>query len=224
MTPTTLSLVAPGSEVMQLVLPTIGASRHRFLKTTIVAMVLAIFGLGFNWVVFAGENLDAFVGTWSTAMHPPDAGFGLRNSGFDNQTLRQIVHTSVGGDRVRVRLSTFGARALVIGAAHIALRGSGAAIVAGSDRILTFSGSPSITIPPGAEILSDSVDLDVPALSDLAVSIFVPNATGPATWHVQALQTSYISPPGDFTASAVMPVSTTTQSWFWLASDAVTAS
>jgi lysophospholipase L1-like esterase len=149
----------------------------------------------------------------------------MTNSGFNNQTLRQIVHTSAGGRRVRVRLSTFGANALVIGAAHIALRGAGAAIVPGSDRTLTFSREPSITIPPGAPVLSDPVDLDVPALGDLAVSIYVPGTTGPATWYFDALQTSYISPPGDFTASAVMPVeSTTTQAWFWLAGVEVLAS
>jgi len=202
---------------------TAGLSRRRFMKIG-VALMLAISSLAVNSAAVAEDRLDAFVGTWSTAMHPPDAGFGFVNSGFNNQTLRQIVHTSIGGDRVRVRLSTFGARALVIGAAHIALRASGAAIVPGTDRVLTFSGSPSITIPPGAEILSDPVDLDVPALSDLAVSIFVPGATGPATWHILALQTSYISPHDDFTASVVMPVLTTTQSWFWLAGVAVTAS
>ncbi|HET9529782.1 MAG TPA: SGNH/GDSL hydrolase family protein, partial [Blastocatellia bacterium] len=98
-----------------------------------------------------------------------------------------------------------------------ALRESGAAIVPGSDRTLTFGGQPSITISPGAIVLSDPVDLDVPSLGDLAVSIFVPGVTGPATWHFVSLQTSYVSPPGDYTASNVMPVASTTQAWFWLA-------
>ena len=149
---------------------------------------------------------------------------GLTNPGFNNQTLRQIVHTSVGGDQVRVRLSTFGASALVIGSAHIALRAVGAAIVPESDRTLTFGGEPSITIPPGAVVMSDPVALQVPALGDLAVSIFVPGSTGPATWHFAALQTSYISPDGDFTGSAVMPAAATAQAWFWLAGVEVMAS
>jgi lysophospholipase L1-like esterase len=182
---------------------------------------------------FAGNGNEHWVGTWSAALHPPDI-LLASNPGFNNQTLRQIVHTSVGGDRVRVKLSTFGAGALVIGAAHIALSDAGAAIVPGSDRTLTFSGQPSVTIPPGALMLSDPVDLDVPALSDLAVSIFVPGSTGPATWHFEALQTSYISPPGDFTASPLMPVDKTTRhadifgtehdAWFWVAGVEVTAS
>ena len=171
------------------------------------------------------DNNDRWVGTWGTALHEPNLGVpGLANTGFNNQTLRQIVHTSVGGRQVRVRLSSFGAKGLVIGAAHIALRATGEAIVPGSDRTLTFGGAPSITIPPGAPVLSDPVDLRVPALSDLAVSIFVPGNTGPATWHFQSRQISYVSPPGDFTASAVMPVVSTPLAWFWLASVEVMAS
>lgn len=187
------------------------------LATTSVAF-------GRSGVKRAGDSNQRWVGTWSAALHSPNPGAGMTNPGFDNQTLRQIVHSSTGGRQVRVRLSTFGANALVIGAAHIALRDAGEAIVPGSDRTLTFSREPSITIPPGAPVLSDPVDLDVPALSDLAISIFVPEKTGPATWHFQAQQTSYISPPGDFTASVVMPVASTTRAWFWLAGVEVLAS
>jgi lysophospholipase L1-like esterase len=73
-------------------------------------------------------------------------------------------------------------------------------------------------------VLSDPVDLEVPALSDLAVSIFVPGNTGPAAWHFSALQTTYISPAGDFAASLVMPVDSAVQAWFWLAGVEVQAS
>jgi lysophospholipase L1-like esterase len=171
-----------------------------------------------------GHDDEHWVGTWSSALHQPSPGPpGLTNLGFDNQTLRQIVRTSVGGDQVRVRLSTFGASALLIGAAHVALRAAGADIVPESDRTLTFGGQPSITIPPGAIVISDPVPLQVAALGDLAVSIFVPGSTGPATWHFVALRTSYISPSGDFTGSVVMPVASTTQAWFWLAGVEVVA-
>jgi lysophospholipase L1-like esterase len=93
-----------------------------------------------------------------------------------------------------------------------------------SDRTLTFGGTPSITIPPGALVVSDPVELNVPDLSDLAVSIFVRGNTGPATWHFEGRQTSFISPTGDFTASIVMPASSTTLSRFWLAGVEVVAS
>ncbi|MEO8372413.1 MAG: SGNH/GDSL hydrolase family protein [Candidatus Solibacter sp.] len=170
------------------------------------------------------------MGTWSTSLHEPDLGVpGLANAGFDNQTIRQIVHTSVGGHQVRVRLSTFGAKGLVIGAAHIALHvhAAGAATVPGSDRRLTFGGSPSITIPAGALVVSDAVALDVPALGELAVSIFVPGKTAPATWHFEARQSVYISTSGDFTANTVMPVDAAASgfpAWYWLAGVEVTAS
>jgi lysophospholipase L1-like esterase len=164
-----------------------------------------------------GSGNEEWVATWSTSLHEPDLGVpGLANTGFNNQTLRQVVHTSIGGRQVRVRLSTFKANGLVIGAAHIALRSDGAGIVPGSDRTLTFGGTPSIIIPTGASVLSDGVDLEVPALKDLAISIFVPENTGPATWHFEARQTMYISSAGNFTASPILPVASTVAAWFWL--------
>jgi hypothetical protein len=129
---------------------------------------------------FAQNGDDHWVGTWGASLHEPDLGApGLSNAGFNNQTLRQIVHASVGGSKVRVRLSTFGAPALVVGAAHIARRDAGAAIVTGSDRTLTFGGSSTVTIPSGAPVLSDPVDLSVPDLTDVAISIFVPGKRRP---------------------------------------------
>lgn len=182
----------------------------------------------------AADKDEQWVGTWSTALHAPNTVVFATNAGFINQTVRQIVHTSIGGDRVRVRLSTFGAGALHVGAAHIAIRAAGAAIVPGTDRILTFGGQGSIVIPPGAVVLSDPAELEVPPLADLAVSIFAPGSTGPTTWHFEALQTSYVSAPGDFTESVDMPFVSTTEyvgpdgrqhhAWFWLAGVEVMAS
>jgi hypothetical protein len=123
---------------------------------------------------------------------------------------------------------------LNVGSAHIARRTAGAAIDTRSDRKLTFGGQASIRIPPGAVVLTDPVDFDVPAFSDLAVSIFLPDTTPPATWHSEALQTSYISPEGDFTSAPDMPFVSTTRyrdfmgnerdAWFWVAGVEVTAS
>jgi lysophospholipase L1-like esterase len=167
-----------------------------------------------------GDCNEHWVGTWSTTLHAPELLPGFTNTGFNNQTLRQIVHISIGGQRVRLRLSTFGASALAVHAAHIALSAGDSSIVAGSDRALTFGGKAFIVIPPGAPVVSDPVELTVSDLSTLAVSLFVSGATGPATWHFDSRQISYISLPGDFTGSVSMPTdpqSPTTQSWFWLA-------
>lgn len=179
----------------------------------------------------AADVGEHWVTTWSTAMVAPNTIVFGTSPSFENQTLRQIVRTSIGGTRVRVRLSTFGAGALRVGAAHIALRAADAAIVPGTDRTLTFGGLSSSVVPPGAIVVSDPVELDVPALADLAVSLFVQGNTqgntGPASWHPEALQTSYVSPPGDFTESIDMPFVSTTEylapngtphhAWLWLA-------
>ena len=154
---------------------------------------------------------QAWVATWSASPTTTAAG-------FDNTTLRLVVHTSVGGDRVRVRLSNaYGTQAAEIAAAHVAISSGTAAIVAESDRALTFSGAPAIAIPPGAAVVSDPAMLDVPALGDLAVSIFLARDTGPATAHTIATQTSYVAASGDFTASSdATPFTATTDSWFFL--------
>jgi lysophospholipase L1-like esterase len=153
----------------------------------------------------AGEH---WVGTWSTAMQFPV--FPPIRNGFPGQTMRQIVFTSIGGNRVRVRFSNiYGSTPVDIGAARIALHSSGPTIVPGSDRILTFGGRRSITMAPGAVVVSDPVDFRVPPRTSLAVSAYFPGPTGAPTLHFRARQTNYVSPPGDFAAAASMPVTTT---------------
>jgi lysophospholipase L1-like esterase len=147
---------------------------------------------------------------------------------FSNQTLRQIVHVSIGGERVRVVLSNaFGSLPLAVGAAHVALRTKDAAIDAKSGRALTFGGSPSATIAAGAVIVSDPVNLSVPAFADLAIDAYLPGDTAasssPLTTHAGAQQTNYVSTEGNHAGAADLPVATTTQAWFFLARVEVTA-
>ncbi len=135
---------------------------------------------------------------------------------FANQTLREIVHISIGGDTVRVRLSNaYGKQTVEIGAVHLALRGDGSDIASGSDRVLTFSGRPTVSIPPDALVLSDPVKLNVPAGGNLAISIFLPKPARGAGIHYSALQTSYIA-EGDVCAAASIPNPQTTASWIFL--------
>jgi len=139
---------------------------------------------------------------------------------FTNQTLRQIVRTSIGGSKARVVLSNaYGTSPVTIGGAHIALRDQQGTIQAASGRPLTFSGQPSITIPANAVMYSDPVNLTVPQMSDLAIDLYLPgttNAPATLTMHGGALQTSYISETGNFVGKATLPVVGTTQSWFLL--------
>ncbi|TFW31704.1 SGNH/GDSL hydrolase family protein [Massilia horti] len=127
---------------------------------------------------------------------------------FSDQTLRLIVRTSIGGNRVRIRLSNeMGTTPLHVGEAHIAVRASGAEIAPGTDRPLTFSGQAAITIPPGAPVLSDPVELNVAPLSELAVSIYLPDTV--TSIHGTASQPNYVSLPGNFTGSSALPTERT---------------
>jgi hypothetical protein len=132
-----------------------------------------------------------WIGTWATAAQPllPQS---LQT--FRNQSLRLIVHTSTGGTKVRIKISnTYGDGPLLIGGAHIARQTAAAEIDPRSDRMLKFQGKSSAIVAAGSMAVSDSVELDVPALSDLAVSFFLPQRTEAKTSHSMAKQTSYVS-------------------------------
>jgi lysophospholipase L1-like esterase len=173
---------------------------------------------------------DHWVATWAAApqqpvvIAPPPPGSNSPGpvfqelKSFHDQTVRMVVRVSLGGRRIRVRLSNAHGRGpLLVGAAHVALHGKGSAIVAGSDRVLLFNGKGTVMIPAGAQMVSDAVGLEVPALGDLAVSVFVPGDSGPPTLHAVALQTTYISAPGrDVTGDAAMEGATTAEYWCWL--------
>src|SRR5690349_24810986 len=112
----------------------------------------------------------AWTGTWAVS---PQAG----STAFNQQTVRQIVHTSIGGTSARVQLSNaFGRQPVTIDNVHVARRTSGSGVDLGTDRVATFGGQRSVTIPAGSLAISDAIDLVVPAQSDLAVSIYLPQA------------------------------------------------
>jgi lysophospholipase L1-like esterase len=191
---------------------------RRLLLLWAVSMLLALVAT----LVFAGGAGAAasgshLLGTWSASPQPPDLS-GISRTGLSNQTVRNIVYTHFPGTRLRVRLTnTFGTRPLTVGAAHIAIEGAGAAIVPGSDRQLTFGGRRAVTIATGAEVYSDPVALAVGAEQHLAVSLYVPGASGPTTWHALAVQINYVSTPGNHTGDPTGSAFTTTvTSWFWL--------
>jgi lysophospholipase L1-like esterase len=138
--------------------------------------------------------------------------------GLNNQTVRMIVRTSIGGRRLRVRLSNaFGNTPVAVGTAHLAIRAKESAIVPGSDRSLSFNGKPGCIIGPGVVLFSDPVELNVPPVTELAVSLYFPGETGPPTMHATALHNTYISKEGDMTGQAEISGPVTTQSYYWLA-------
>jgi lysophospholipase L1-like esterase len=168
--------------------------------------------------VFAGD--PHWVATWAASparQLADEAQMRAAHLEFSNQTLREIVHTSMGGSVVRVRLSNlFGTQSAEIGGAHLALREKGAEIVKESDRELTFSGRASVTIPPNAIVFSDPVNLKVDANADLAVSLYLPQSVFGGGTHYSAMQTSYIG-QGNKIAEPAIADPQTIASWSFLA-------
>lgn len=158
---------------------------------------------------------EHWIGTWAAA---PQHWLSGRLASFRNQTVRLIVHTSAGGARTRIKISnTFGDLPLQIAAVHIARRTAGADIDPASDRTVTFHGEKSLTVAPRSMAVSDPVDLDVAAISDLAVSFFFRETALATTSHSLAQQTNYISAEGaDSSGEARFAVAKTTLSWPFL--------
>ncbi|THC46574.1 SGNH/GDSL hydrolase family protein [Massilia sp. Mn16-1_5] len=153
--------------------------------------------------------------TWGAAPAGPPPEASIQT--YSSQTIRLIVHTSIGGSRVRIRISNeMGSTPLRIGRATIALRSSGASINQSSLRELRFGGAPSVTIRARAPAVSDALDFVVPAQADLAVSLYLYGSTPGTTLHNTALQHSYVSPGGDYTSTVSMPVTRTLTSWPFL--------
>ncbi len=186
----------------------------------------------------SGNAASHWVGTWATAVvsseePPPDLRALRRPPGsqqaptqtppriqsLNDQTLRQVIHTSIGGPRIRAALTNaFGTSALTIGSAQVALRAKAAAIVPNSGRALMFSGRSSVTIPPGGVMISDPLDFPVQPASDVVIDVFVPQDTAgmPLTMHTAAAQTNYLSKPGNYVGAVEFPVAQTTTSWYLL--------
>ena len=158
-----------------------------------------------------------WVTTWSASPQVAVPGT-LSATGFDNQTVRDIVFTSAGGNAARVVLTNvFGTSPLRVGHVTLAIAGSGAAVRAGTVARVSFGGSSSIEIPPGAQALSDPVTMRVPALTDLAVSVYLPGQTGAATIHSDAQQDNWVSGTGDHAGDAGAGAFTTdSQSWYYV--------
>jgi lysophospholipase L1-like esterase len=190
-----------------------------------------------------GGNLH-WVGTWGTAQQlaaetlpawvvppprepnepPPRALLPPYPSSFRDETVRMIVRTSVGGERLRLTLSNALGRSEVhIGAVHVALRERGSTIAAATDRAVTFGGKASLAVQPGTLVVSDPVDMAVPALTELAVSVYLPGETPHVTTHEFALNTTYVV-TGNAAAAASLANPRTSYTYFWLAGVEVLAS
>ncbi|MEU4622475.1 SGNH/GDSL hydrolase family protein [Actinoplanes sp. NPDC023801] len=175
----------------------------------------AVTAAAFPAPAYAGGRDDGWTATWAAAPTTVPPGPPLELTG---QTVRQVVHTSLGGDRLRLRLTNeFGATGLRVGEVHVAIRaGAGASTDArpGTDRRVTFGGRESVTVPAGAPLVSDPVRLTVPAGADLVISIYLPERTPVTTLAAFAFQENVFA-AGNVTGDAhITPAGTITQNPF----------
>ena len=190
--------------------------KHPLVRAALAAGAAAAIAVG---VIFVTSNnssatapqLAGWAGTWTAGLvgpSPADVGGSL--TGFTNQSIRMIVHTSLGGDNVRLRFSNqFGAQAMTIGHATVGLpvdaAGGSPDVQAGTIHELTFNGGgTSATVYKGADVVTDTLNWHVKPNSNLAVTIFLPTATGPATWHPGAMEFTFIY-DGDVTGVESVP-------------------
>ncbi|HLY40214.1 MAG TPA: SGNH/GDSL hydrolase family protein [Terracidiphilus sp.] len=165
--------------------------------------------------ITAADAQEKWVGTWATSAFDGDPWHTVPT--LVDSTLREVVHTSVAGRQLRVRLSNeFGIEPLRVGAASVALSTGQSAIDAGTLHGLMFGGSPAIVIPAGAEVISDPVTMETPALANLAISVYLPlQQVSDVSVHSSAQQDNYIE-TGNHVQDASLATPTIVDSWYFV--------
>ena len=157
-----------------------------------------------------------WLGTWTSSQQLTEPR-NMPPAPLAHATLRQVIHVSLGGPRIRVVLSNlFGDGPVAIGAARVARSTGGSAIEPASERVLTFGGADSLTIPAGQSITSDPLDFPVAPLSNLAVTLRIGDAPSALTGHPGSRTTSYIK-AGDWVSAPDLADAATTEHWYLLA-------
>jgi lysophospholipase L1-like esterase len=192
------------------------------LATTALAAGLAVPAATASAASAGHPGGGRWVSTWAASPSPATppsltSASDFSSAGFSDQTIRNIVWASAAGRSARVRLSNvFGTQPVTFSQVDIGRSAGGAAVTAGTNHRVTFRGRASVRIRPGAEVVSDPVALNVPAGTDLAVSLFTASATGPATYHSDAQQVNYVSAGDQAGSESATAFTTTSQSWYFL--------
>jgi lysophospholipase L1-like esterase len=167
-----------------------------------------------------GAQIKAhWVGTWSTSQQLVEPNNALAPGDLRDATLRQIVHVSLGGDEIRLRLSNrFGDTPLHITAAHVAKSQSArsAKILVDSDKAVTFSGAADVTIPAHADYLSDPLSFALDPLLDVAITLHIDSAPVEQTGHPGSRATSYLM-HGDSVSAPDLVGAKTVDHWYYIA-------
>jgi lysophospholipase L1-like esterase len=165
------------------------------------------------------ESEPHWVGSWAASQQLVEPNNALSADDLRDATLRQIVHLSIGGNEIRLRLSNrFGNTPLHLTAVHIARATSSSSnkVVPASDQSLTFSGSSDIIIPPHADYISDPVSFTVNALSDLAITLHIEASPAEQTGHPGSRATSYFT-HGDSVSSPALLGAKNCEHWYFIA-------
>jgi lysophospholipase L1-like esterase len=189
-----------------------------------VGRVLAVcFAVGIwlsAWTVGSAES--HWVTTWGCGVQLTEPG-NLPPVPLANSTLRQFVRTTLGGKHIRVRLSNaYGTNSVTIKAAHVALAtGLGSAgngdINPATAKMLTFRGAPVVVIPPRQAAVSDPVEFDLPAITNVAITIYFGDISATTiTGHPGSRTTSFIV-PGNAVTAPNLPTATKTAHWYIIA-------
>jgi lysophospholipase L1-like esterase len=184
-------------------------------KAAATLVALAYFGAHHS---NAQLRQEVWVASWGASQQIPEPQNAMATDDLRNATVRQILHLSVGGPALRVHLSNaFGTEELHFTSVHIArpISPSSSVIDPATDRALTFAGSGEVTVPPGAEFVSDALDYPIPALSDLSVSFHLDAPPARQTGHPGSRATSYFV-HGDFVAAPNLQEAKYVDHWYQL--------
>ncbi|HWM42276.1 MAG TPA: SGNH/GDSL hydrolase family protein [Burkholderiales bacterium] len=185
------------------------------------AILAGLPGLRAGGSALAHDEKASFVASWAAGHINPLPADTLR---FNNQTLREVVRASIGGEWVRVRIAnTFGTETLVVGEARVALSASAASVVPGTNRVLTFGGKRSIKVYAGSPVLSDPVRLDVKPMAELAVSLYLPGSAEASTTTLFQGASFVSAVSGNQTAATHLPSASALSAWPFLSGVNVSA-
>jgi len=192
--------------------PRRGRSGLRLLR---MAAVLAMAGCGRT--VAPAPSSDGWMGTWAAAQQLTEPRNLPPAPGLAGSTLRQVVQVSVGGERVRVRFSNqFGTRPLTLAAVGVAASTGASAIDVATDREVSFAGAASVTLAPGATVVSDPLRYTLPPLSRVAVTVHIADAPEEVTGHPGSRTTSYLQ-RGNAVSAPLLDGAASAEHWYLLA-------
>jgi lysophospholipase L1-like esterase len=155
--------------------------------------VLTIIPLTFSFTSFSSAQQTKWVGTWSTAPQLVEPYNNPPSPGLSNNTLRQIVHVSIGGDTLQVRFSNeFSTSLVTMNEVHIAVSSGGSTIDTSTDKVLYFDGEPQVTMAPGTAVTSDPFQFSLNPLSNVVITIYFGETSSDITGHPGSRTTSYI--------------------------------